>query len=94
MINYIRHPGFDSGIDLITNGIASSFIIVGGADYTGWPNLVALDGEGTPVAIWSPVYWNRRSGWYALAERGNINSANFHELIIAEPWGKGDPYEI
>ena len=67
----VRHPGVDSGIDLINSGVADALGIGEGtyADYTGHRQLFALKDQ-VAVARWQPDYWREdvyeQAGWYCV----------------------------
>jgi hypothetical protein len=83
----VKHPGVNSGIDLITSGVADTLGINVGTekDYTGHQTLVATK-DGIPVAYWKPDYWRdngyEQAGWYCIRTKELLLRDNF--------WGKGE----
>lgn len=85
MNQVIKHPGVDSGIDLIRSGVADTLGIHEGTDqdHTGHKKLFAMK-DGVAVAYWKPDYWQEdgyeQAGWYYVGT---------HRLLLRDDfWGK------
>lgn len=67
----IRHPGVDSGIDLINSGVADTFGLGKGKNRSlaGHKQLFVLKDK-VAVAFWQPGFWRDdefwRPGWYCV----------------------------
>ncbi len=76
----IKHPGINSGLDLINQGTADTFGLglETEEDYTGHRKLFALK-DGAAVAYWKPDYWQKegydQAGWYCIRT---------HKLLLAD----------